>query len=233
MRLATLAALALPALAAAQAPPPMADVQSLDEVRAAAVAAVRARIAGAPGHVIVAAAPLDVRLRLARCGGRLQTSLAGDALRDRTVVGVSCRDGTAWSIYVPVTVESEVPVLVARQPAARGAALTAADVTVEVRRVRGIGSAWLADPAALSGRLLRRPVAAGEALAADSFLAAPVIRRGQQVTLVASTGGIEVRALGRALADGAADSRVRVQNLASQKVVEGVVAGPDVIRVSP
>jgi flagella basal body P-ring formation protein FlgA len=64
------------------------------------------------------------------------------------------------------------------------------------------------------------------------FKADLVIQHGQEVTLVAAAGGIEVRATGRALADGASGSRVKVQNLSSMKVVEGVVEGPDLVRVS-
>ena len=42
------------------------------------------------------------------------------------------------------------------------------------------------------------------------------------MTLAANAGGIEVRAPGRALADAGALQRVRVQNLNSLKVVEGI-----------
>jgi flagellar basal body P-ring formation protein FlgA len=60
-----------------------------------------------------------------------------------------------------------------------------------------------------------------------------LIRRGQNVTLAASSAGIEVRAPGLALADAAAHQRVRVQNLYSLKVVEGVADTDGVVRVTP
>ncbi len=66
------------------------------------------------------------------------------------------------------------------------------------------------------------------AIAADK-----IVRRGQTVTLIASAGGIRVRAPGRALGDGAQDERVRVQNLSSLKVVEGVVENASSVRVAP
>ena len=52
------------------------------------------------------------------------------------------------------------------------------------------------------------------------------------MTLTASAGGIEVRAPGRALADAAANQRLRVQNLESLKVIEGVAESTGVVRVS-
>ena len=50
---------------------------------------------------------------------------------------------------------------------------------------------------------------------------------------MASAGGIEVRAPGRALADASASQRLRVQNLASLKVIEGVAESDAVVRVTP
>ena len=59
-------------------------------------------------------------------------------------------------------------------------------------------------------------------MTADALAAALLIHRGQDVTLAAHAGGFEVRAPGLALADAAANQRVRVQNLNSLKIVEGV-----------
>ncbi|MEO6369387.1 MAG: flagellar basal body P-ring formation chaperone FlgA, partial [Steroidobacteraceae bacterium] len=58
------------------------------------------------------------------------------------------------------------------------------------------------------------------------------VKRGQRVTLVASVGGLEVRAQGEAMADASATGRVRVLNLSSRKVVEGQVESGDRVRVS-
>ena len=53
------------------------------------------------------------------------------------------------------------------------------------------------------------------------------------MTLAASRPGIEVRAPGLALADASANQRVRVQNLNSLKIVEGVADTEGVVRVNP
>jgi flagella basal body P-ring formation protein FlgA len=59
-----------------------------------------------------------------------------------------------------------------------------------------------------------------------------IVRRGQEVTLLSSSGAVEVRANGRAMIDGAAGSRIQVQNLGSMRVVEGVVETADLVRVA-
>jgi flagella basal body P-ring formation protein FlgA len=59
-----------------------------------------------------------------------------------------------------------------------------------------------------------------------------IVRRGQEVTLLSAADTVEVRASGRAMSDGAAGSRIQVQNLGSQRVVEGVVESADLVRVA-
>jgi len=49
--------------------------------------------------------------------------------------------------------------------------------------------------------------------------------------MCAASGPVEIRAQGHALTDGGVSDRVRVQNLSSLKVVEGVVESDSVVRV--
>jgi flagella basal body P-ring formation protein FlgA len=210
-------------------------VQSLDEIRAKAQAFVRNHLPkGAPGATQVSVGALDPRLRLARCDSELTAALpAGATFRARMTIAVSCPEGNVWTIYVPVTIETRAKVLVLRGPAARGARLGAADVEVQERVVAGPGDSFLTDVAQLDGHTLKRSLATGTALTADVLIEDVLVKRGQSVTLLASASGIEVRAPGRAMSDGRAASRIKVQNLNSQRVVEGVVESADVIRVSP
>jgi flagella basal body P-ring formation protein FlgA len=135
-------------------------------------------------------------------------------------------------VYVPVTVESRISVLVLKHPVARDTRLTIEDVTVEARKVTGLSTAFLTDVKDLESRSVERPLPIGTALTVDMLKPDIVIRHGQDVTLIASAGGIEVRAAGRAMADAAAGTRLKVQNLSSLKMVEGVAEGPDLVRVA-
>jgi flagella basal body P-ring formation protein FlgA len=154
------------------------------------------------------------------------------ALQARSTVGVSCAGPAHWTVYVPVTVETRIDVLVLKRAVARDTRLVATDVTVESRKTSGPGAAYLTTPAELSGRTVRRPLAAGTTLAAEMFTPDLIVRRGQEVTLLSSGGAIEVRASGRAMADAAAGARIQVQNLSSMRVIEGVVETADLVRVA-
>jgi flagella basal body P-ring formation protein FlgA len=213
--------------------PPAAE--PLAAVRAAAAGLIRSQLNGATYGVHVAAAELDPRLHLAHCPGPPAATLpAGSQLGAHVAVRVSCTaPGSPWAVYVPVNIESDVRVLVLKQSAVRGARLSAAQVSVETRRVAGLAVGYVTDVTTLERHTLQRSLPAGTALTADALLADVLVHQGQEVTLIASAPGISVRAMGKALQDGHEGSRVRVQNLASLKVVEGVVDAHGVIEITP
>jgi flagella basal body P-ring formation protein FlgA len=175
---------------------------------------------------------LDPRLRLQNCTSALQGIMPATAtVSARVTVGVRCTS-PAWAVYVPMTVETELKVLVMRVAAARNSSPAAADVEVQQRRVPGIATSYLTTPGQLRGRHLKVAVAPGTALAVELMAADIMVKRGQRVTLVANAGGIEVHAQGEAVSDATATGRVRVQNLSSRKIVEGQAESSDRVRVS-
>ncbi|HEY6456221.1 MAG TPA: flagellar basal body P-ring formation chaperone FlgA [Steroidobacteraceae bacterium] len=208
-------------------------VESIATIEAAAHSYVQSLLPPGAAQTQITVLPIDRRLRLAQCGSALMARLpAGTNLTARATVDVTCAGPTHWSVYVPVVVESRIAVLVLRHAVARDAHVTADDVAVETRRTAGTAAAYLDAVTELSGRTVRRPLPIGTALTVDMFVADTVIHRGQQVTLVAAGGPIEIRAAGRALMDAPAGARIQVQNLSSLTVVEGVVESADVVRVA-
>jgi flagella basal body P-ring formation protein FlgA len=226
--------LALAAPAAAQSAPAGAAIQSLSAVRRAAESAMRREIDAAVTGVELEAAQLDARLRLIACDSALIASATPPrGTQARVLVRVACKSNASWNLNVPVEIRRKTSVLVMRRAVGRGESIAAGDVAVQPRVLPGLTSPFLAKPEDLVGRLTRRPIAEGTAVTADALEAALLIHRGQNVTLAARSGGIEVRAPGLALANAAAYQRVRVQNLNSLKIVEGVADTEGVVRVTP
>ncbi|WP_157994389.1 flagellar basal body P-ring formation chaperone FlgA [Peristeroidobacter agariperforans] len=209
-----------------------ANVQSIDSIQAAAEQFVRASLPEKAIKHFVSAGNLDPRLRLDECASPLEAFSQGTGMNTgRMTIGVRCPSATPWTIYVPVTVEVEVSVLVLRRPLARRSRVALADVEPQVRRMPGRASVFINDVASLQGHRLKRSLPVGTALTVDMLQPDVLVRRGQQVTLIAANGGVQIRAQGQALTEGAADERVRVQNVSSLKVVEGVVESDGVVRV--
>jgi len=212
-------------------------LQPIEGLRDTAADFVQQRLSGdASGSttVVATAGALDSRLRLPLCARKPAAFAPAGDLRanTRVTVGVRCEQ-PAWTVYVPVTVETELPVLVLRQAIARNGAVLPQDVETQRRKVPGIAANYINDVSQLTGRHLKITAAAGTALTVDLLVADVLIRRGQHVTLVVAAGGLEVRAQGEALSDAQPNGRVQVLNLASRRPVEGQVESRDIVRVSP
>ena len=207
--------------------------QSLESIRAIAVAHVRAELPQGSAQRDVEIALLDPRLHLAACDTPLSAFTPAGARRGANgSVGVRCTGAQPWKIYVSAHVTSRDRVLVANRALPRNAVLTAADLTLVERAVDTLSQGYLRDAAELDGMRLRRPVAAGAVLTPAMLASVPLVSRGQQVTLEAQTGGVHIRMAGEALAEAALGQRIRVKNLSSDRVVEGVVRSDEVVEVS-
>jgi len=209
------------------------EPEPLAAIAATAQTYIRTQLPAGANIESVRADSLDPRLRLPHCAEPLRASLpTGATLQARTTVGVQCAGPSGWTVYIPVTIESRVTVLVLRRAVSHDVHLLPDDVSVESRKVAGAAAAFLTDPRELGGRTLRRPLPAGTTLTVDMFKPDIIVHRGQTVTLIAATGSFEVRASGLALADAEIGARLKVENLSSQKVVEGVVESSGTIRVA-
>lgn len=209
-------------------------VQPVASIRHAAEQFVQGQMPPGEQGVVVRAGRLDPRLRLARCGGPLEAALlSGARLAANMSIEVGCHVGADWTIYVPVSIESRIHVWALRRPESAGARLTTADLLPESRLVSGVAAGYVTNLALLGRSTLRHPMPAGAVLHDGDLLADFMVRQGQHVTLVASIGGIRVRAGGVALQDGRYGALIRVQNPSSKKVIQGTVAGSDVVDVSP
>lgn len=209
-----------------------ATTQSLDAVQAAAEDYVRGHLPTSRAKHYVSAARLDPRLRLASCASPLETFAQNPAaFGARVTVGVRCTAANPWTLYVPVAVEVEIPVLVLRRSLARRARVAMTDVEPQVRRLPGSAASFIEDIASLQGHRLKRSLPVGTALTVDMLTPDVLVRRGQQVTLIAALGAVEIRAQGQALSEGGVADRIRVQNVSSLKVVEGVIESDSVVRV--
>ena len=213
------------------------DTQDLESIRAAAERAVRAQSNVNPtdGGVTLTlqVAPLDPRLHVAACDRALSGFVTNTGqVRAQTTVGVRCEGSVRWTVYASVSVESQTTVLIARHAMPRDTELSAADFTIEARRVPGLASAYVSEPAALARQRLGRAISAGDPLTVALLAPANLVHRGQQVVLLAHAGGLEVRMAGVALADGRASERIKVQNQSSQRIVEGVVLSSNEIEIA-
>lgn len=175
---------------------------------------------------------LDSRLRLNQCNMPLEVYLP-EGSRDvgRITVGVRCADEKPWSLHVPITVTIYKDIVVTTRSLSRGTILSPGDFKRVRYDVSKLPNGYIADENTGIGMELKRHLSGDEPLTTSMFRKPKIVERGQQVSIVAGNGGMEVRMSGKALAHGAVGDRIRVLNLSSKKKIEGTVMPTGDIRV--
>jgi len=182
-------------------------------------------------HVVVES--LDPRLRLEACDTSLETFMksAHIGIGSQTV-GVKCLSPVAWTVYVPVKVKVLQPVVVATKPLAANQIIKPVDVKLEQLDIGGLRQGYVKKLDQIIGQQLKRSVAMGRVIKPNNVRPQKLVHRGEHITLVAKAGKMEVRMSGTALSDASLGQRVRVKNLSSKRVVEGVVDAPGIVKVT-
>ncbi len=122
---------------------------------------------------------------------------------------------------------------VAARPLAARQALGAGDVVFAEGPLPRPPERWRVDPADLPGKMLARPVAAGEKIPRSALLLKPAIARGAVVELELKRGPLEMRAPGQAEQAGAVGQRLVFRNLTSGRRVTARVVDDKKAEVLP
>jgi flagella basal body P-ring formation protein FlgA len=176
--------------------------------------------------------PIEPNLQLDRCRQPVRAMLSSaHHMQDRATIELRCQNAKPWHIYVQVRIIGTSPVAVAAHAIVAGSMLTAKDLKVEQHDISELPAGFLDDPAIAVGLTANRPISGGAILTNQQLVAAKAVQRGQSVTLVADLGGMSVRTAGKVLSDGLINQRVRVQNLSSGKIVEGIARSEQVVEI--
>ena len=207
--------------------------QSQASIRDAVKAFVSQRLEKEYPHYEIKVNRLDPRLKLAACQTPLKSFLpAGGKLIGNITIGVRCTGVNPWSIYVPVSVQAMRRVVITARPILRSTTISEEDIRVEERDVATGTENYIYNPDHVLGKLAKHDLPSSVPLSPRMLSARLLIRRGQQVIILAKGPGIEVRMAGTALMDGTEGEIIRAQNKLSKRTVEGQVIQPGVIRVN-
>jgi flagella basal body P-ring formation protein FlgA len=102
---------------------------------------------------------------------------------------------------------------------------------VEQHDIPELPQGYMDDPTVVVGLTASRSISSGAVITNQFLLGAKAVQRGQSVTLVADAGGMSVRMAGRALTDGLVNQRVRVVNISSGRIVEGVARSEQIVEI--
>jgi flagella basal body P-ring formation protein FlgA len=211
---------------------PSTDLQNIPELESLAKSEAAQQFPSLTDRQRFLIGPIEPQLQLERCRQPVKATLASaHHMRDRATIELRCQNAKPWHLYVQVRIIGTSPVAVAAHAIVPGSVLKATDMRVEQHDISELPPGFLDDPAIAVGLTASRPISGGAFLTNQQLVAAKAVQRGQSVTLVADAGGMSVRMAGKALSDGMVNQRVRVQNLSSGKIIEGIARSEQVVEI--
>ncbi|MDX7834231.1 flagellar basal body P-ring formation chaperone FlgA [Aeromonas caviae] len=170
----------------------------------------------------VKAGTIDERLPLTRCEDALTISLpARMEIRRNTTVYLKCEGEKSWDLYLPVRVSIQKPYVTVAVPVAKGDVLSEPMLTLAYQDQTLIRGDYLTDPTALIGVRSKRELKPGQPIRLTQVC---VVCKGDQVTLSAENGSMQIKTMARALQDGSFGDMIRLVNTRSGRTVQGQVS---------
>ncbi len=179
------------------------------------------------------AGTLDSRLKLRACQTSLVIEFARpDYVQGNTALTVSCPVESAWKIHLPVRIELFDDVAIVSKPLLRGQLIDESAVRFQKTNVSRLNNGYFLKRSALRQLQARRDLIQGTVLTSKNLAPRLLVQSGQRVTLVLNYNGLQIKSSGLALQSASLGQVVKVRNSQSQKIVEGIVSGEALVRVS-
>lgn len=186
---------------------------------------------GLPGRVSVQVGALDTRLVLSRCAAPEPFLPPGTRLWGNAAVGVRCAAPLPWTVFIPVQVRVEGPVLTAARPLAAGHPLAATDLVMLESDLTRLPAGVVTELRDAVGKVTTTALAAGQPLRSGLLRAPRVLQQGQTVKVLAKGPGFSVSAEGRALSH-ATDGQVVQARVSGGQVVSGIARQGGIVEVT-
>lgn len=175
---------------------------------------------------------LDPRLSMADCPQPLVIERKSDKFIGRVNLKVSCQSEVRWSIYVPVEIRVNIPVVTAITPIARGEQLSASMLQLQARDISRINHTYYTRIEDIEGKQAKRPIKPNQPIFAAQLQPPLLIKKGEAVLVSANSGPLSVKISGVALMDGHMGQQISVRNSKSKRVIEGKVIAPGQVQVT-
>lgn len=186
-----------------------------------------------PGRYEIQVNQLDPRLRMPMCDRELTATLESPAQPiGRVTVKVRCEGASPWTVFVPAQVKLFREVVVVARPLKRTGIISFEDVALRERDISQINQGYMTSVDQAIGQRLTRPMVTDQVVTLVHLEQAEVIRKGDQVVISASSGGLNVRMPGEALSNGGMSEQIRVKNLNSNRVIKARVTAPGQVEVA-
>ncbi len=172
------------------------------------------------GKIVVTPAAIDPRINIKPCSVPLSANIPQNYSSRNLNVKISCESSTPWQLFIPVQVETTIPVLVAKTKIAKGSTLNEQNLAIEWRNLYRIRGEILNDIDQIKGARSKRTLMPGRAVTKKVIC---VVCKGEVVTIVAQSDNFHIKTSGVALKNATFGEQVKVRNTRSGKTITAQV----------
>ncbi|KZY42316.1 MULTISPECIES: flagellar basal body P-ring formation chaperone FlgA [unclassified Oleiphilus] len=152
--------------------------------------------------------------------------------QNRITIEIRCEGLKPWKLYIGSEFDLYAHTVVATGGIRRGQVISINDINLEeivINRTHYSHYQQLSD---VEGMVARRSIRPGSTIQPGHLTPPKLVKRGDNVVIVASNSAISVRMNGTAMTDGALGQQIPVQNLQSKRVVKARVSEPGLVIIT-
>lgn len=173
------------------------------------------------GKLQVEVSQIDPRISLQACLSPLTANIPEKHNGRNVNVKIVCPDENPWHLFVPVKIQTIVPILVTRIRISKGTLLDSTNMEIVQKDVSKIRGSVLSDAAIVVGARSKRNLSKGSAITNKNTC---FVCKGQPVSIIAKSASFEIKSMGTALRDGSLGDVISVKNDKSGRIVRGQVS---------
>jgi len=125
---------------------------------------------------------------------------------------------------------ARIPIL--KRQVNAGEVITMDDITYDKQPARHLRKNTITNPKDLIGKSPKRVISQGRSIRREEIASPAILLKGTHVTMIFKAGNLEITTLGEALDSGAKGDVIRVRNMASKQIIDGVIETSGRVRVS-
>jgi len=168
------------------------------------------------GKMKVTPAKIDPRVNIRQCPVPLSANIPENYSSRNVNIKIFCESSTPWHIFIPVKIQTTLPVVVAQNKISKGSILNKENLTIEWRDQYKLRGEVIDNLEPLIGAKSKRTLSKGAVISKKSIC---VVCKGDNVTILAKSNGFVIKTEGTALKNATLGEQVRVKNNRSGRTI--------------
>jgi flagella basal body P-ring formation protein FlgA len=176
---------------------------------------------------------IDPRFNEKLCTLPLEFSLNRSPLTQANLtVLAECKDQTPWKIYITTKFNVYGNVVYASSTLPRSHTIQRQDIEIKEEAINQHYYASFSNVDDVIGMIAKRSIRHGSVIQANLLQAPKLVKRGDDVVIMASTQGIMIKMRGTAMQDGELGQQISVKNNQSKRIVKARVSDSGLVSVT-